>query len=127
MKKWYLERNAPTAGTWLCKVDDICTSEVAEFKFGENIKTLFRMFIFNDQGQLRAYMNVCPHFNVPLNVTPGEFFTSDRAQFMCSIHYAKFNVGNGECTDGPCEGMALEVIPLSVIDSEVYIGNSMKA
>ncbi|MBQ0757121.1 MAG: Rieske 2Fe-2S domain-containing protein [Amphritea sp.] len=123
MKTWHLERNAPETGTRLCRVDEVSEDEVVEFKFGDNIKTLFRMFLYNDQGQLRAYMNVCPHFNVPLNVSPGEMFTSDRAQFMCSIHYAKFNLNDGHCTDGPCEGLGLEVIPLDIINNEVFVGN----
>ena len=122
MKNWYQERNAPASGTYLCKIADVPEGAVIEFQFGEQKRTLFRMFVYNDGGTLRAYMNVCPHFDVPLNVEPGQMFTSDRSQFMCSIHYAKFNLDDGHCTDGPCEGMGLESIPLEITDTEVFIG-----
>ncbi|MCG2580567.1 MAG: Rieske 2Fe-2S domain-containing protein [Marinobacter sp.] len=123
MKKWHEERNAPEPGTQLCTLAEIPEGEVKEFHFGENIKTRFRMFIYNDGGTPRGYMNMCPHFDVPLNVDPGEMFTTDRSQFMCMMHYARFNVNDGHCTDGPCEGMALERIPLNVIEGQVVISD----
>ncbi|AWK40151.1 Rieske 2Fe-2S domain-containing protein [Photorhabdus laumondii subsp. laumondii] len=121
MKVWYQEKNAPLPGTYLCSVFDITSGGVMEFCFGKHRKTQFRMFIYNDAGQLRAYMNVCPHFDVPLNVRSGEIFTSDRSQFMCSIHYARFNFHDGHCTEGPCEGIGLESIPLTITGESVFI------
>ncbi|SJZ43439.1 Rieske [2Fe-2S] domain [Vibrio cincinnatiensis] len=96
-----------------------------EFSFGKQKKNLFRMFLYNDEGYIRAYMNVCPHFDVPLNVQPGEMFTSDRRQFMCAIHYAKFNLHDGHCTEGPCKGVGLEPIPLHIIDGDIYVGEEI--
>ena len=122
MKRWFEERNAPVSGTLLCQVSDVPNGDVVEFTFGEQKKTMFRMFVYNDDGQLRGYMNVCPHFNVPLNMRPRELFTSDRAQFMCAVHYAKFNLHEGHCTDGPCEGGALEIIPLEIEQGKVFVG-----
>jgi len=122
MKQWHEERNAPEPGTFLCRVNEISEGGVLEFKFGENKRTVFRMFVHNHAGSLRGYMNVCPHFDVPLNVEPGQMFTSDGSQFMCSIHYAKFNFNDGQCTDGPCEGLALESIPLHIDNDEVRVG-----
>lgn len=123
MKNWYKERNAPKPGTLLCTRADIADDEVVEFTFGEQKKTQFRMFVYNDKGTLRAYMNMCPHFDVPLNVEPGQMFTSDRSQFMCMVHYAKFNLDDGHCTEGPCEGLGLESVPLSINDGQVYIAD----
>lgn len=124
MKKWNEERNSPGAETHLCEMADIPEGEVKEFQFGENPRTRFRMFVYNDGGTPRGFVNRCPHFGVPLNVDPGEMFTSDRSQFMCMMHYAKFNLHDGQCTDGPCEGMALEQIPLNVIDGLVVISET---
>lgn len=124
MKRWYQEKNAPQPGTFLCSRADIAPGGVMEFCFGEHKKTRFRMFVYNDAGQLRAYMNVCPHFDVPLNVRPGEMFTTDRSQFMCAIHYARFNLHDGHCTEGPCEGVALEAIPLTIAEGKVFIAGT---
>lgn len=121
MKQWHQEKNAPQSGSYLCSVSDIPPGGVMEFSFGAQRKTLFRMFVYNYAGQLLAYMNVCPHFDVPLNVRPGEMFTSDRSQFMCAIHYAKFNLHDGHCMEGPCEGVGLEAIPLRIDGESVFI------
>lgn len=122
MKRWYQERNAPESGTYLCKKSDVSAGDVIEFNFGETKKTLFRMFLYNDNGVVRAYMNMCPHFSVPLNVEPRAFFTSNKSHFMCSIHYAKFNLNDGHCIDGPCEGLGLEKVPLFIKNDDIYIG-----
>ena len=74
MKNWYQERNAPELGTYLCDVSEIAEGQVREFHFGEQVRTLFRMFVYNDAGVLRAFMNVCPHFDMPLNNEPDQFF-----------------------------------------------------
>ena len=123
MRRWYEERHAPVAGTYLCEVTAVAQLQVKEFQFGNNTHVPFRMFIYNDGGSLRAFMNACPHFNVPLNYSPGDVFTSDRRQFLCMTHYAKFNFTDGQCTEGPCEGEALELIPLRIEGSHVLIGS----
>ena len=121
MKKWYELRNAPEIGTPLCEVSDIAVGEVKEFTFGEEKKHQFHMFLYNDSGTIRGYVNKCPHFQVPLNVEPGGMFTTDRSQFMCMFHYAKFNIDSGHCTEGPCEGSDLEKIPLEIINNTIYV------
>ncbi len=124
MKFWYKEKNAPASGTYLCSLDELNTGEFLEFSFGDNPKTVFRMFLHNDNGAIRAFMNMCPHFDVPLNNQPGEFFTSDGSKFMCMFHYAKFEFSDGECVEGPCEGLSLERIPLNFTSGKVYIGGA---
>ena len=124
MKSWYLERHAPLPGTPLCDVDDIDEGGVRMFTFGESPRSRFRMFLHKGDGMVRAYMNACPHFNVPLNLEPEALFTSDNRQFMCSIHYARFNIEDGHCTEGPCQGLGLEKIPLRVVGGYVYVGDA---
>lgn len=122
MKVWHQERHSPEPGTPLCRVVELADGEARIFVFGDRPKTRFRMFLHKDGGEIRAYMNACPHFNVPLNMDSTQLFTSDYRQFMCSIHYAKFNIEDGVCTEGPCEGLALERIPLEVVDGELRVG-----
>ncbi|GGO79905.1 hypothetical protein GCM10011348_15390 [Marinobacterium nitratireducens] len=121
MKKWYDERYAPEAGAVLCDTNDVSVGKARLFSFGEEAKFKFRMILYNDQGVYRAYRNVCPHFQVPLGLEASNLFTTDKRQFMCTIHYAKFEFADGACTEGPCEGLRLEAIPVETHDGQVYI------
>jgi nitrite reductase/ring-hydroxylating ferredoxin subunit len=123
MRRWFEQRHAPQPGTYLCDATEVDSSQVREFRFGTDTHVPFRMFLYNDAGTLRAYMNACPHFNVPLNYLPGDIFTTDRRQFLCMTHYAKFNLHDGHCTEGPCEGDGLEVIPLRFDGGRVLVGS----
>lgn len=127
MQQWYEQRHAPAPGTYLCRLDEIGAGEVREFSFGTDTHVPFRLFLYNDNGTMRAYRNACPHFNVPLNYRPGDIFTTDRKQFLCMTHYAKFNLHDGHCTEGPCEGEGLDVIPLCTDQGCLLIGNAQKA
>jgi len=126
MKPWFEEKNAPNKGTVLCKAAEVKEEGVIEFEFGESIKTMFRMFIYRNQNNYFAYINRCPHFSVPLNLDCGDLFTSDKAQFICSHHYATFNTTSGLCTDGPCKGRSLTSIPIQVKYGNIVVDECLK-
>lgn len=122
MKSWYEEKNAPASGMLLCSLDELCKEGLMEFEFGTCIKTKFRMFLYRTKDDVVGYVNRCPHFNVPLNLSRGDFFTADRSQFQCCHHYATFDKFTGACTDGPCKGRSLTKIPLYIEDGLIAIG-----
>lgn len=122
MKKWFEEEHAPPPGTFLCSKQDIDTGQVREFRFGENTNFRFRMFIYNDEGEFRAFKNACPHYDVPLNYIPDQVFSPDGKYFFCMTHSAKFDTGSGLCVEGPCEGQSLDVIPLVHDGERLLIG-----
>lgn len=68
-----------------------------------------------------GYVNACPHDGVWLNIGSGDFFTQDRAFLKCGRHGATFEIDNGLCIDGPCNGKSLQPIALAVIDGEVCL------
>ena len=112
---------APKVGTTLCRLSELADGDAKEFTFGEG-KRPFRMFLVRWGNLLKAYLNSCPHFQIPLNVRPGQFFSTDRRRIMCYTHYAMFEIEDGYCVDGPCQGAYLESIPLKIIDDLVIIG-----
>ena len=124
MRTWHEERNAPKPGKELCNVADIEPGAIKEFSFSTESKYPFHLFVFNDAGTLRCYMNRCPHFGIKLNLLPDQFFTYDRSQFMCCHHLARFNITDGLCTDGPPEGLNLEIIPITVNDGIITISEN---
>lgn len=121
LKKWHEQRYAPAPGTFLCETGDIGDKQAREFRFGESPWD-FRMFIYNDDGQFRAFRNSCPHYDVPLNHEPDRLFTLDGNYFLCMTHHATFDKHDGHCVQGPCEGESLETIPLSREGDRLLVG-----
>ncbi|MBS2023010.1 MAG: Rieske (2Fe-2S) protein [Deltaproteobacteria bacterium] len=58
------------------------------------------------QGQVRAYLNLCPHRGQPLDLGDGRLFARD-GTLECQAHGAHFEPLTGACVRGPCEGRAL--------------------
>ena len=123
MSQWFEQRHAPLPGTYLCLKTEIGNNRVKEFRFGGESPFAFRMFIYNDNGTFKAYQNSCPHYDVPLNHNPDDLFTSDAGYFQCMTHFAKFEKDSGLCISGPCEGQALESIPIELEGERLIIGN----
>jgi len=114
---WRSLRFAPAPGTRLCALDEI-TPTGLEVVFGEG-KDAFRVAVFNTPAGVRAYLNRCPHFGIPLNVKPT--FTLHRDQVLCVSHFALFRLVDGFCVEGPCMGAGLEPIPLRVAGDGLVI------
>jgi nitrite reductase/ring-hydroxylating ferredoxin subunit len=73
-------------------------------------------FVVRHCGNVRAYVNRCPHAGTELDWQPGEFFDLSGLYLTCSTHGALFEPGNGFCVAGPCRGASLE--PLAVQERE---------
>lgn len=67
--------------------------------------------------QVRAYENRCPHQGVHLDWERGEFLDSEGVRIQCGKHGALFDLGSGQCVDGPCKGERLTAIE-TVIDED---------
>ena len=61
-----------------------------------------------------CYVNACPHWGAPLDITPGQFLDRDRRHILCSTHGAVFRIEDGRCIKGPCLGAGLTVVPCRV-------------
>jgi nitrite reductase/ring-hydroxylating ferredoxin subunit len=114
---WRERPFAPARGTYVCAADD--DEFVREVMFGDG-KDAFGLLIIRRGALLRAYRNICPHFNVPLNAEPGKFYCYDDL-VMCAHHSSMFRIDDGYCEDGPCAGATMEAVPVTVVDGEVRI------
>ena len=76
------------------------------------------------RGDVRAWLNVCPHAGRRLDWAPGKFLRAKDGQLVCAAHGATFDLANGECTAGPCRGEALRQVALDVHDGEISIALS---
>ena len=64
-------------------------------------------------GEVRAWLNVCPHAGRRLDWAPGQFLRGKDGLLVCAVHGASFELRHGQCVGGPCRGEALrEVVEL---------------
>ena len=75
-----------------------------------------------DAGEVRAWLNVCPHAGRRLDWAPGKFLRSKEGLLVCAAHGASFDLSNGECVAGPCRGERLREVPVHCVDGEVRLG-----
>lgn len=120
---WQEHRHAPALGQLLCTVESVPDNGCAEVRLGSG-DDAFAVLLYRRDGHVRAYVNSCPHFSLPLNARPGEFLLLNDAKVMCAWHCAIFRLDDGLCIDGPAEGMALEPIQVEVRDSQVFVARS---
>ena len=62
-------------------------------------------------GVARAYVNICPHFRIPLAIE-GRELTVSPGHIWCGFHSAQFRQDDGHCVDGPAKGASLTPIPV---------------
>ncbi len=66
---------------------------------------------------VKAYINNCPHANVPLNSMYKVEIDPRELTLKCSVHDAFFRVEDGFCVRGPCQNQALKAVPI-IIDAQ---------
>lgn len=83
------------------------------------------LFLLKQDGQIRAYLNNCPHLNIPLNWQPDAFMSTEETHIQCSTHGALFELEDGLCIAGPCRGQSLTPLNIDVRDNgQIYLVSS---
>ncbi len=119
---WMSRPQAPPVGTVLGPIDLIADGSGREFVFGAGLNA-FRMLVVRQDTRVFGYVNLCPHYSLPLNVRADEFLSRDGARIMCRRHLAIFAIEDGMCIDGACVGSALDKVPLQIdAQGQVIIG-----
>ncbi len=72
-------------------------------------------------GEVHAYVNVCPHRGTSLDWQPGEVFDETGLYLVCATHGALFEPDTGLCIAGPCQGAHLQRIPLRLEADHVLL------
>jgi nitrite reductase/ring-hydroxylating ferredoxin subunit len=104
----------------LCSVNDISAPGGLEITLRESGETRY-LAVFRLGGEVRAYLNTCPHQGRNLNFGPAEFLFTAEGQLVCPHHGACFNVSTGICTDGPCKGDSLTPVDIVVESGQVLL------
>jgi nitrite reductase/ring-hydroxylating ferredoxin subunit len=71
-------------------------------------------------GEVRAYLNVCPHRAQPVDLGDGRLYLPS-GEIECSAHGARFDPASGACTGGPCAGTGLTSLRLEFHDGAAWL------
>ena len=77
-------------------------------------------------GEVRAWLNVCPHAGRRLDWAPGQFLRSKDNLLVCAVHGASFTLATGECVAGPCRGEQLREVAVDCVDGQVHLASSLE-
>lgn len=78
-------------------------------------------FAIRFRGVARAYLNVCTHRAVELDLGKGEFFHPDGQLLLCRAHGALYHPETGACAGGMCpRGTALAQVPVEEAEGVIW-------
>jgi nitrite reductase/ring-hydroxylating ferredoxin subunit len=117
---WRAHRYAPAPGTLLCPLNSVDEGACKELRFGDG-DGMLSLLLYRRGVEIRAYVNSCPHFSLPLNSRPDTFLMMAGARVMCAWHCAIFGLLDGRCLEGPAQGMSLDVVPVTVRDDHIFL------
>jgi nitrite reductase/ring-hydroxylating ferredoxin subunit len=110
----------PSAGTVLCRLDDIPSPGAKGFEFSSG-DTPFRAFVVRRGAELYGYIDICPHAGWPLAMRDERRLTRDGQFLICTGHGALFRIEDGGCVAGPCEARTLQPWAVAVRDGAVVV------
>lgn len=99
-----------TAGHALCNLIDIEDGEAKGFTLDDGQE----IFIARVGDAVYGYHNSCPHQGTPLDWTPDRFISEDTGLILCATHGAQFEIADGLCVSGPCQGDHLKPVAVDV-------------
>ncbi len=100
----------------LCTLDDIPDGDAIGVPSPDGEVVLVR------QGrEVFAYRNQCPHLGIELNFQPDVFLDTEQRYIQCINHSALFQIEDGFCVFGPCQGESLTTVPISIIDGSIWL------
>lgn len=79
------------------------------------------LFAVKKDEQIFLYWNRCPHLGTPLEWEEDRFLDADGALIQCSTHGALFQIEDGHCLVGPCQGKSLQPVPFTIDNGLVMV------
>jgi nitrite reductase/ring-hydroxylating ferredoxin subunit len=108
----------PAPGARLCALADIADPGAKGFMCRAGEK-LFLGFVVRRGGEVKGYLDRCPHAGLPLAMLPDRYLTQGGDLILCSSHGALFRPADGFCVAGPCAGRSLWPWPVKLEGDQV--------
>lgn len=107
-------------GDTLCAIDELEVGAAREFSFRSD-QNIYDIFIQRSTDNIYAYVNVCPHAGTPLNMDEGRFMEKTGVYLMCHTHGALFQLKDGLCVAGPCNGSKLQKVDIKEENGNILV------
>lgn len=72
------------------------------------------LFLVRKGGDVRCFVNICPHAGRALSLPDGRVFLHKGEHILCPVHGATFELLSGTCTGGPA-GDPLTAVPVRLV------------
>jgi len=112
---WLDLPGAPAIGARLCALADIADGGarliILEALAGQ---APFGVIVLRSGESVRAYVNRCAHFGIPLAEKPQHLIFTSHESITCNVHYSRYRWHDGVCEKGECAGQALIPVPVAV-------------
>ncbi|HIC45354.1 MAG TPA: Rieske (2Fe-2S) protein [Methylophaga aminisulfidivorans] len=110
---------------YLCNQNELEEYQTRGFDIELGSDKTLDFFLLKQDGEVRAYLNFCPHLGIPLNWQPDQFMSLEGTHIQCSTHGALFQLEDGYCFSGPCRGESLTPLNIKVsATGDVYLISS---
>jgi nitrite reductase/ring-hydroxylating ferredoxin subunit len=103
--------------TFLCRLDELAQTGAK----GVTLADGRELVVVSTAAAACAYVNSCPHRQMPLETFPDRFLSVDGMHLICSTHGARFRVGDGLCVSGPCKGAKLQPVAIAFTDGAIHL------
>ena len=104
----------------LCSLTELKQRITLEVRLGEGGEEGGAFVVYRN-GEVRAYLNQCPHTGAPLNWSPHVFLSAEGDFIQCSLHGAMFQIDDGYCVYGPCSGKGLQAVSVEVVGDDILL------
>ena len=115
---WYDVPHAPAPGTVLGQFSALADGSATMLEITSPHATgpapAFRYLLLRSGHEVKAYVNRCAHFGVPLAARQDLLIYQPHGRITCNVHYAHYRWSDGLCTAGDCEGESLLAIPVAI-------------
>lgn len=113
-RHWFELSNAPAPGTLLCTWQSLTDGEpmLMELDTGAGPAKPFRLMLLRSGMEVKAFVNRCAHFGVPLAARQAQLIFKPHTSITCNVHYARYRWLDGVCDAGDCAGESLTAVPL---------------
>ncbi len=115
-RHWHEVPHAPAPGAVLGQMQALADGSATLREITSDTSTpgepaVFRYLLLRSGDAVRAFVNRCAHFGVPLAARQDLLKFLPHLQVTCNVHYAHYRWSDGLCTAGDCKGESLLAIP----------------
>lgn len=114
--QWNTLPNAPATGTLLGHMGSLEDGSVTMVSVdtASPSSVPFKVLLLRSGDTVRAFVNRCSHFGVPLAAKQEHLMFKPHVSITCNVHYARFRWTDGTCESGECDGLGLIPIALEI-------------